>query len=81
MEIQLIHGEFSSNEALELLTQMIHVKIKYHESKISKHGSEEDVKYRDSKIKRLQKELYEIRNSMDEKNGNVKLDAIIKIEI
>ena len=81
MNIQLIKGEFNAQDALDLITQMLRIKIKYHESKISKHGSEEDVKYRESKIKRLQKELYEIRNSMDEKNGNVKLDAIIKIEI
>ena len=79
MKIQLIQGEFSSDDALDLLTQMIHIKIKYHENKITKGGREEDIKYRESKIKRLQKELFEVRNQIDEKKGKVKLDAIINI--
>jgi hypothetical protein len=80
MNIQLIQGEFSPEDTLELITQMIHIKIKYHENKISQNSNEEDVKYRESKIKRLQQELYELRNSMSEKNKNVKIDAIIKID-
>jgi hypothetical protein len=81
MNIQLIQGEFSSNDALELITLMIHVKIKYHENRITANSSEEEVKYRESKIKRLQKELFEFRNNIGEKKGNVKLDANIKIEL
>jgi hypothetical protein len=80
MEIQLIHGEFSSNEALELLTQMIHVKIKYHESKIMIDSTEEDMKYRESKIKNLQNQLFELKDTLyKSKNGNVVVDAMIKI--
>ena len=42
MEIQLIQGEFNSTDAIELLAQMIHIKIKYHEKKINSQIKEED---------------------------------------
>ena len=44
MNIQLIKGEFSSNDAIELIAQMIHIKIKYHENKINNLSNEEDLK-------------------------------------
>jgi hypothetical protein len=59
---------------------MIHVKIKYHENKISNLSNEEDIKSRETKIKRLQKELFDFRNNIAENNGNIKIDAIIQIE-
>jgi hypothetical protein len=80
MEIQLIQGEFNSSDAMELLTKMIHEKIKYHENKIARDSSEEDIKFRESKIKKLQKELYDVRKYVDGKVGNVTIDAIIRLE-
>lgn len=80
MNIQLFHGEFSSHDALELITKMIHIKIKYHENKIANNSNEEDIKSRESQIKLLQKELFDLRINIDEKKENLKLDAIIKIE-
>lgn len=81
MNIQLIQGEFSSNDALELITLMIHVKIKYHENRITVNSSEEDVKYRESKIKNLQKELFDFRNNISADTKNIKIDANIKIDL
>lgn len=80
MNIQLIAGEFSSKDALELVTQMIQVKVKYHENKIAQNMSEEDIKYRESKIKSLQNELYQIREKFNSNNQNLSLDGIIRIE-
>lgn len=80
MNIQLIKGEFSSLDALELITKMIHIKIKYHENKISSISSEEDIKARESKIKLLQKELFEVRKEISKTSGTVKMNAEIKIE-
>jgi hypothetical protein len=80
MNIKLIQGEFNPGEALDIITQMIHVKIKYHENKISHLSNEEDIKSRETKIKRLQKELFDFRNNIAENNGNIKIDAIIQIE-
>lgn len=61
MKIQLIHGKFEAQEALELVSKLIHAKIKFHESRITNECSEEDIKMRESKIKFLQKDLFEAR--------------------
>jgi hypothetical protein len=79
MNIQLIQGEFSSNEAWDLLSQMIQVKIKFHESKIEKHASEEDIKQREEKIKYLQNQLKEARAFFMSQGQSVKINADIKI--
>lgn len=75
MNIQLIEGQFNTKEALDLITQMIHVKIKYHENKINNNSSEEDVKYRETKIKNLQKELFELKYYLDNNGNSVQLEA------
>ncbi len=80
MNIQLIQGEFSTNDAIELITQMIHIKIKYHENKIHSNSNEEDIKNREAKIKRLQKELFELRKIINSKTQSVKVEAIIKVD-
>lgn len=81
MDIQLIQGQFSARDAIDIVTHMIHIKVKYHENQIINMSNEEDVKFQEAKIKRLQKELFEFRNSVDEKNGTVKLNAVIQIDI
>jgi len=80
MNIQLIQGAFSANDAIELIAQMIHIKIKYHEGKINSYSNEEDIKTREAKIKRLQKDLFELRKTINSKNNSVKVEAIINIE-
>ena len=80
MRIQLIQGEFTTAEAMELVTQMIHLKVRYHENKIDSDSSEEDSKFRESKIKDLQKELYDLRNGIGGKNKPVKIEAVVNIE-
>jgi len=80
MNFQLISGEFTSRDALDLIGQMIKVKIKYHENMIASSSNEEDMKYRESKIKRLQNELVELRNYLNSQTGNLKIDASITIQ-
>lgn len=80
MNIQLIEGAFNSNDAIELIAQMVHIKIKYHENKINSQSNEEDIKTREAKIKQLQKELFELRKTINLKTNSVKVEAIIKIE-
>jgi len=81
MNIQLIEGEFKTSDALDLVTQMIHIKIKYHENKISKSEIEEDIKARERKIKMLQKELFEIRESFSDPTKGVSIKANIIINL
>jgi hypothetical protein len=80
MTIQLIQGEFNSNDALDLITKMIHVKIKFHENKISSISHEEDIKNREAKIKRLQKDLFDLRHEVRSNNKSFKMNATLNIE-
>ncbi len=80
MNIQLIQGEFSAQDGLDLITQMVQIKIKYHEQKIDISQSEEDQKFRESKIIKLQKELFELRNSLNNSNEKITINAKINIQ-
>lgn len=80
MKIQLIEGQFQREDALDLITQMIHVKIKFHEKKIDNSQSEEDIRARETKIKKLQKELFELRQQITEDKKQVKLNSVIKLD-
>lgn len=65
MKMQLINGYFNAKDALDLITQLVHAKVKFHESKISHTTSEEDIKTREKRIKDLQRELFELRQLID----------------
>jgi hypothetical protein len=81
MQVNLIDGVFNSREAMEILTKLIHVKIKYHEDKIAQNASEEDAKMRESRIKSLQKDLYELRRFVESNAASgVLLHADVKLE-
>jgi hypothetical protein len=79
MDIQLVKGHFSPQEALELITQMIHVKIKYHESKIQKYDNEEDIKSSEKRITSLQKDLFELRQNISKHSNKVDINAHVQI--
>lgn len=79
MNIKLIEGHFNATDALDLIVKLIHTKISYHEGKIANDSSEEDIKYRESKIKHLQKVLYDVRKYFETAKGNLKIAADIVI--
>lgn len=79
MDIQLVQGQFSGKDALEIITKLIEVKIKYHEEKIKLHENEEDLKFRESKIIRLQNELQETRKFLLKTNNMVSVESTVRI--
>jgi len=81
MNIQLIQGQFNAEDALDIITRMIDIKVKYHENKITGASTEEDIKFRETKIRRLQDALADFRKSISEKSGNITIDTIIKAAI
>ena len=81
MTIQLIKGQFNAKEAIELITQMIHVKIKFQEAQIDDTSIEEDIKMRENRIKQLQKDLYNARNFIKQQEGKIAIDSEIKLSI
>ena len=75
MNLELIHRELDSTDALVLIEQMVNSKIKYHENNTSSHGNEEDFKTRESKIKQLQKDLFDLRKKINLKENNLEVEA------
>lgn len=79
MNIQLIQGQFSKKDAIDLITQMIHIKIKFHEGNINNDDNEEDIKMREKRIKQLQKDLYEARKYIEQNGNLININAMIEI--
>lgn len=82
MQLQLINGHFSPREALDILTKMTNVKVSYHEQQISASDTEEDVKYREKRIKDLQRNLQEARQAITQSSQSkvsLKADIILTI--
>jgi hypothetical protein len=78
MDIQLLKGNFTQSEALDILTQLIHIKIKFHESKIEKSDNEEDIKMRENRIKQLLQDFYEAKQLIiKQKHCDLKAEIII----
>ncbi len=80
MNIQLIHGQFNAKDAIDIITQMIHIKIKFHENKLTANCTEEDIKFSEAKIKRLQKELFEMRKHIEAKGSNINIQSLVEVE-
>jgi capsule polysaccharide export protein KpsE/RkpR len=80
MKITLIQGQFNSRDAVSIITKMIDVKIKFQEEKIKNSDSEEDVKMRETRIKSLQKELYDSRKLIEANGESISLQSEINIE-
>ncbi|TWI82979.1 hypothetical protein IQ13_1084 [Lacibacter cauensis] len=81
MHLQLIEGQYTVQESIELLTQLLQVKIKFHESKIEQTSSEEDISYRESRLRYLQQELANLRSLISSNNGTVQMSATIQVQL
>jgi len=79
MNIQLIQGQFSNNDAIDIITQMINVKIKFHENKIAQYANEEDIKMRERRIKQLQKDLYEARKQIESQSSLISMVGDLEV--
>lgn len=80
MEINLIKGEYTAKETFEIISHMIQQKIKFHENKISTSDQVEDTKYRESRIKQLQTELYNLKRLAGNDNAKCIIDSSILID-
>ncbi len=79
MNLQIIKGNFENTDAIELLSQLVNVKIKYHEGKIDITRNEEDIKQRENRIKQLQYELAEAKKYLSENSDNINLNCTVEI--
>lgn len=79
MNITLVKGEFTAIEAINLLTEMVAVKIRFHETKIEKSYNEEDIKMREQRIKQLQMDLAITRQNILTAGNSCNLDGVLKV--
>lgn len=79
MQLQLIHGQFSKDEAIDIITQLINVKIKFHENKIDAQSNEEAVKMREKRIKDLQHELQQAREYIKANGATIAMESIVHL--
>ncbi|MEO6818773.1 MAG: hypothetical protein ABI266_02395 [Ginsengibacter sp.] len=79
MQIQLINGTFSSKEALQIITQLMNVKIQFHENKIQNAHNEEDIKMREKKITQLQNNLQHVRQYIQNNGDTIAVESTISL--
>ena len=79
MTVQLVTGEFSKTETIDMITQMFEMRIKFHEDKIMSSHNEEDVKMREKKIKFLQGELAQARTYLVNKGEPIAVSCTITL--
>ena len=79
MKVQLLKGSFKPKELEKILTDLINVKIKYHESKIKSEDEEETIKMRENRIIKLQKELSELRKYIQNANKDILVESEISL--
>ncbi len=79
MNIELIDGTFSREDAGEVIGEMILTKIKFHEKKISLSDEIEDIQFRERKIKKLSETLKNFREEI-QKIDQVNIYSKLSIE-
>ncbi len=79
MNINLLDGTFDKSEAINIITKFVDIKIKFQEEKIKNSHNEEDVKMRESRIKKLQKDLYDAREHLSASSKFISLNCFINV--
>lgn len=80
MNINILNGDFDQKDAIEIITKFIDVKIKFQENKMQNSSNEEDLKMRENRIIKLQKDLYEAREIILKKVGKISLQSVIELQ-
>lgn len=80
MKINILNGDFDQKDAIEIITKFIDVKIKFQENKMQNSSNEEDLKMRENRIIKLQKDLYEARETILKKVGKISLQSVIELQ-
>jgi len=77
--LQLIQGSFEKEDALDLITELVQVKIRYHENKIGRSENEEDIERREGRIRQLQMDLSKLREEFNQQNNRIAIQSNIEI--
>ncbi|MDH4091560.1 MAG: hypothetical protein OEV74_02565 [Cyclobacteriaceae bacterium] len=82
----LVQGDFSPNDALEIVTDLFSMKINFHEvksfSQLIRFGAKDpDLLQRISELKIAQKQARELINEAKESGKSVRVNSTISIEL
>ena len=64
---------------IEIISQMVHIKIKFQEDKIHYSSSEEEIKMRETRIKQLQSDLSNMRKFVEQNGVTINIESEIKL--
>lgn len=78
MHFKLINGIYTREEAYEILSRMIEVKLSFHESKLAELTDEEDIKARQKRIETLRNDLEELATKFNMSDEMVSISATVK---
>jgi Spy/CpxP family protein refolding chaperone len=79
MNFKIIDGVFSRQEAIDILTDMVRLKIRFHERRIETSSHIEDISHREARIRELQSELQEARERILAGDMNVSMGGSVSI--
>ena len=79
MTLQLVTGEFTRIETMDMIIQFFEMRIKFHENKIMSSHNEEDIKMREKKIKFLQGELAQAKSYIANKEEPIAVSCTINL--
>ena len=79
MTLQLVTGEFTRIETMDMIIQFFEMRIKFHENKIISSHNEEDIKMREKKIKFLQGELAQAKSYIANKEEPIAVSCTINL--
>ncbi|MFN4314744.1 MAG: hypothetical protein ACK4E0_10650 [Chitinophagaceae bacterium] len=79
MQIDIIEGKIKSDIAIDLLTEMTKMSIRFQEKMITADSSEEEINFRENKIMKLQSQLGELRDQLAAGKDRIDMDAFIKL--
>lgn len=77
MNVSLLKGSFSPKDLEKIITDLIQVKIKFHENQIGNSDEEENMKMRENRIIKLQNDLTRVRTYLKEAGPVVNVEAQI----
>lgn len=83
MEIELITGKFSTEDAEQLLTKLVNIKIAFHREKLKIISlSEEQIKLSENRIMKLEKTLKDAIRKLKANNiGHINIHAQIEVTL
>lgn len=68
-------GSFAQNEAIDLLTRIIFIQIRFHESKINAFAGNDDIVHHRKCVDNLQQSLFAIRQLIERSPGKIDLNS------